>query len=155
MLLPLDLLVAVYMHVISAMLLFGANVLSQSCVEEEIELFHNNGMGKGSLYDSHIDFMKTHLYDNKEDENEMYKERDTYLEIYSLPDFVTSILQPSPLIKRQVIQSTIFNILHNKDYYSFVSGREYLHFYLFTDRSMYVLYITVDVNILVFKFRGR
>lgn len=116
MLLPLDLLVAVYMHVISAMLLFGANVLSQSCVEEEMELFHNNGMGKGSLYDSHIDFMKTHLYDNKEDENEMYKERDTYLEIYSLPDFVTSILQPSPLIKRQVIQSTIFNILHNKDF---------------------------------------
>ena len=86
-------------------------------------------------------------------ENEIYKERDTYLEIYSLPDFVTSILQPSPLIKRQVIQSTIFNILHNKDYY--VSGREYLHFYLFTDCSMYVLYITVDVNILVFKFRGR
>ena len=118
MLLPLDLLVAVYMHVISAMLLFGANVLSQSCVEEEIELFHNNGMGKGSLYDSHIDFMKTHLYDNKEDENAMYEERDTYPEIYSLPAFIPSIFQLSPLIKRQVIQLTILNILHNNDFNS-------------------------------------
>ena len=115
MLLPLDLLVAVYMHVISAMLLFGANVLSQSCVEEEIELFHNNGMGKGSLYDSHIDFMKTHLYDNKEDENAMYEERDTYPEIYSLPAFIPSIFQLSPLIKRQVIQLTILNIFQNND----------------------------------------
>ena len=115
MLLPLDLLVAVYMHVISAMLLFGANVLSQSCVEEEIELFHNNGMGKGSLYDSHIDFMKTHLYDNKENENAMYEERDTYPEIYSLPAFIPSIFQLSPLIKRQVIQLTILNILQNND----------------------------------------
>ena len=115
MLLPLDLLVAVYMHVISAMLLFGANVLSQSCVEEEMELFHNNGMGKGSLYDSHIDFMKTHLYDNKEDENEMHEERDTYPQIYSLPAFIPSILQLSPLIKRQVIQLTKFNILQNND----------------------------------------
>ena len=118
MLLPLDLLVAVYMHVISAMLLFGANVLSQSCVEEEMELFHNNGMGKGSLYDSHIDFMKTHLYDNKEDENEMYEERDTYPEIYSLPAFIPSILQLSPLIKRQVIQLKILNILQNNDFNS-------------------------------------
>ena len=116
MLLPLDLLVAVYMHVISAMLLFGANVLSQSCVEEEMELFHNSGTGKGSLYDSHIDFMKTHLYDNKEDDNKIYEERDTYLEIYSLPAFITSILQPSPLIKRQVIKLNGFKILKHNDF---------------------------------------
>ena len=118
MLLPLDLLVSVYMHVISAMLLFGANVLSQSCVEEEMELFHNSGMGKGSLYDSHIDFMKTHLYDNKEVENKIYEERDTYLEIYSLPAFITSILQPSPLIKRQVIKLNGFKILQHNDFQS-------------------------------------
>ena len=102
MLLPLDLLVAVYMHLISAMLLFGANVLSQSCVEEEIELIHNNGQGKGSLYDSHVDFMKTHLYDNNKEENVANVNRDTYSELFSLPAIIASILQPSPLIKRQV-----------------------------------------------------
>ena len=102
MLLPLDLLVAVYMHVIAAMLLFGANVLSQSCVEEEIELIHNNGMGKGSLYDSHVDFMKTHLYDNNENDNRINQDSDTYPELLSLPAFISSMFQPSPLIKRQV-----------------------------------------------------
>ena len=104
MLLPLDLLVDVYMHAISAVLLFGANVLSQSCVEEEIELIHNNGMGKGSLYDSHIDFMKTHLYDNVGDDNIVQSTSETYPELLSLPAFCASILQPSPLIKRQVNQ---------------------------------------------------
>ena len=113
MLLPLDLLVAVYMHVISAMLLFGANVLSQSCVEEEIELIHNNGMGKGSLYDSHIDFMKTHLYDSIGDDNNVQADRDTYPELLSLPAFCASILQPSPLIKRQVDKDVLIIILKN------------------------------------------
>ena len=103
MLLPLDLLVAVYMHLISAMLLFGANVLSQSCVEEEIELIHNNGQGKGSLYDSHVDFMKTHLYDNNKEKDAANAIHDTYSELFSLPAIIASILQPSPLIKRQVI----------------------------------------------------
>ena len=58
MLLPLDMIVSIYMHMISAILIFGANVLSQSYVQEEIDIIHDDVMGRGGLYDSHIDFMK-------------------------------------------------------------------------------------------------
>ena len=112
MLLPLDMLVAVYMHAISAMLIFGANVLSQSYVEEEIDIVHNNGVGRGSLYESHIEFMKMHLYENNNEDkdfmnngHEIRKETlqsDTYLHLLNLPLTIASSFKLSPMIKRQV-----------------------------------------------------
>ena len=107
MLLPLDMLVSVYMHVISAILIFGANILSQSYIQEEIEIAHNNGEGKGPLYDSHIEFMKAHLYDNNDlmnNENEVpdaTKQSDNYLHLFDLPITIASLIKLSPLLKRQ------------------------------------------------------
>ena len=100
MLLPLDMLVGVYMHIISAMVLFGANTLSQSYVEEEIAIIHNKGMGNTTLYKSHVDFMKDHLYENVDDyEN---NENPTSLHLQGLPLSVASLFKLSPLMKRQV-----------------------------------------------------
>ena len=108
MLLPLDMLVSIYMHLISAMLIFGANMLSQSYVQEEIEIVHNSG--RGELYNSHIDFMQRQLYENKINDdlgdkvqnNEPYMKSDTYLCLQSLPIEIASLFKLSPLIKRQV-----------------------------------------------------
>ena len=115
MLLPLDMLVSIYMHLISAMLIFGANILSQSYVQEEIEIVHNAETGRGELYSSHIDFMQRHLYENKNNDNlgdsvhnnEPYAQdksiqSDTYLYLQSLPIEIASLFKLSPLIKRQV-----------------------------------------------------
>ena len=104
MLLPLDMLVSVYMHLLSAILIFGANVLSRAYVEEEIEIIHNNGIG-GSLYESHVQFMKTHLYDEN---NEKFNMKDETIniepesDIMSLPITIASMFKLSPLIKRLV-----------------------------------------------------
>ena len=110
MLLPLDMLVSIYMHLISAMLIFGANILSQSYVQEEIEIVHNDETGRGELYNSHIDLMQRHLYENKINDNlgdnvhnnEPYMKSDTYLCLQSLPIEIASLFKLSPLIKRQV-----------------------------------------------------
>ena len=104
MLLPLDMLVSVYMHLLSAILIFSANVLSRAYVEEEIEIIHNNGVG-GSLYESHIQFMKTHLY---EENNEKFNMKDETIntepqsDIMNLPITIASIFKLSPLIRRLV-----------------------------------------------------
>ena len=115
MLLPLDMLVSIYMHLISAMLIFGANILSQSYVQEEIEIVQNDETGRGELYDSHIDFMQRHLYESKSNDNvgdnvhnnEPYSQdksikSDTYHCLLSLPIEIASLFKLSPLIKRQV-----------------------------------------------------
>ena len=112
MLLPLDMLVGVYMHIISAMVLFGANTLSQSYVEEEIAIIHNKGMGNTTLYKSHVDFMKDHLYENVDDyENNNYNDgsqetNPTYLHLQGLPLSIASLFKLSPLMKRQVCDSS-------------------------------------------------
>ena len=111
MLLPLDMLVGVYMHIISAMVLFGANTLSQSYVEEEIAIIHNKGMGNTTLYKSHVDFMKDHLYENVDDYgNNNYNDGNqeinpTYLHLQGLPLSIASLFKLSPLMKRQVCDS--------------------------------------------------
>ena len=117
LLLPLDMLVSIYMHIISATLIFGANVLSQSYVQEEIDIIHDDISGRGGLYDSHSEFMKEHLYENKNsgnlnemvnhnkpDSQDEYMKSDTYLYLQSLPFEIASLLKLSPLIKRQVNQ---------------------------------------------------
>ena len=112
MLLPLDMLVGVYMHIISAMVLFGANTLSQSYVEEEIAIIHNKGMGNTTLYKSHVDFMKEHLYENDDDygsnnyNDGNHETRPTYLHLQGLPLSIASLFKLSPLIKRQVCDSS-------------------------------------------------
>ena len=111
MLLPLDMLVGVYMHIISAMVLFGANTLSQSYVEEEIAIVHNKGMGNTTLYKSHVDFMKDHLYENADDygnndhNDGNHETNPTYLHLQGLPLSIASLFKLSPLIKRQVCDS--------------------------------------------------
>ena len=110
MLLPLDMLVAVYMHLISAMLVFGANALSQSYVEEEIDILHNKGVGRGSLYESHSDFMKMHLYENDDTQDDKHfrhtktehKQSDSYQHLHNLPLTIASSFKLTPLVKRQV-----------------------------------------------------
>ena len=64
-------------------------------------------MGKGSLYDSHVDFMKTHLYDNNENDDRINQDRDTYPEVLSLPAFIPSVFQLSPLnLNTKILTST-------------------------------------------------
>ena len=116
MLLPLDMLVGVYMHIISAMILFGANTLSQSYVEEEIAIVHNKGMGNTTLYKSHVDFMKEQLYENDDDYgNNNYNDGNaetnpTYLHLQGLPLSVASLFKLSPLMKRQVFVSSYLRL---------------------------------------------
>ena len=162
MLLPLDMLVAVYMHLISAMLVFGANVLSQSYIEEEIDIVHNNGVGRGSLYESHIEFMKAHLYENNNQDNglmnnghEIRKETqqsDNYLHLLNLPITIASLFKLSPLIKRQVN----WVILRFVQFILWVSETKIVTplYSYFPDYPVNVLHFIINVGILVFKFGG-
>ena len=106
------------MHIISAMVVFGANTLSQSYVEEEIAIIHNKGMGNTTLYKSHVDFMKDHLYENVDDyENNNYNDgsqeaNPTYLHLQGLPLSIASLFKLSPLMKRQVMIQVISSCIH-------------------------------------------
>ena len=99
MLLPLDMLVNIYMHLVSAILIFGANILSRAYVEEEIQIVHNNGIG-GSLYRHHIPFMRDHLYEDDGLNGGNINNQDS--DKLSFPFYIVSLLKLTPSIKRQV-----------------------------------------------------